>query len=70
MPEKKAGTGLKALALRALCVFLVTLLMIAAFLLGIVFIFSKGPSQSARNLFVMSVRETSAIDFLADMFVG
>lgn len=44
----------------------VLLLLITAY--GILFVLAKGPSPTARNLFVLSVRETSAVGFLADWF--
>lgn len=42
------------------------LLVIAAY--GVMFVLAKGPSTTARDLFVMSVRETSAVGFLANFF--
>ncbi len=53
---------------RILCVLLVTVLLLAAFLYGVMFILCKGPSETARDLFVLSVRETSAIGFLANLY--
>ncbi len=44
------------------------ILLIALALYGIMFVLAKGPSPSARNLFVLSVRETSAVGFLANLF--
>ena len=40
----------------------------AAALYGVMYVLAKGPSPTARNLFVMSVRETSAMGFLANLF--
>ena len=53
--------------LRILCVLLVTVLLLCAFLYGVIFMLCRGPSETARNLFVRSVRETSAIGFLANL---
>ena len=53
--------------LRILSVLLVTLLLLCAFLYGVIFMLCRGPSETARNLFVRSVRETSAIGFLANL---
>ena len=53
---------------RILCVLLVTLLLLCAFLYGVMFLLCKGPSETARNIFVLSVRESSAMGFLADLF--
>ena len=53
--------------LRILCVLLVTVLLLCGFLYGVIFELCKGPSETARDLFVRSVRETSAIGFLANL---
>ena len=37
-------------------------------LYGFLFVLAKGPSPTARDLFVMSVRETSAMGWVADIF--
>ncbi len=55
--------------LRGLCVLLLTLAVAVGALYGLIRIMVDGPSETARELFVMSVRETSAIGFLADMFL-
>lgn len=47
---------------------LVNVLLIAIALYGVMYILAKGPSPTARNLFVMSVKETSAMGFLANLF--
>lgn len=52
-----------------LCLFTITTLMLLSMALyGIMFILAKGPSPTARNLFICSVRETSAMGFLANLF--
>ena len=55
--------------LKILAVVIETVVLAAAVLYAVMFLLTKGPSKSARDLFVMSVRETSAIGFLADWFV-
>ncbi|MBR2066985.1 MAG: phosphodiester glycosidase family protein [Solobacterium sp.] len=50
--------------------FLTTILLFILALAGIIFILVKGPSTTARNLFVHSVKETSAIGFLANMYLS
>ena len=55
---------------RALWVLLVTLLILVLTLYGVMFILTRGPSDTARRLFVMSVRETSAIGFLANLYLS
>lgn len=52
-----------------ICLFIVTtLLLLVMALYGVMYILARGPSPTARNLFVCSVRETSAMGFLADLF--
>ncbi len=46
-----------------------TVLLLVIALYGVMYVLAKGPSPTARNLFVMSVRETSAIGFLADIYL-
>ena len=55
---------------RLLVVLLATVLILAGGILAAVYLTVKGPSPTARNLFVMSVKETSAIGFLADIFLS
>ena len=56
--------------LRIFIVLLVTILLLCAFLYGVIYIVCRGPSITARNQFVLSVRETSAIGFLADLVLS
>lgn len=60
--------SVKKILLRFLCFLLVTLLMVILFLFCVMRVICKGPSETAAELFVRSVRETSAIGFLADIF--
>lgn len=55
---------------RVLCVLLVTVLLLVAGLYGVMYILTKGPSPTARDRFVLSVRETSAIGFLANLYLS
>ena len=64
--RQKSGAGI--VLRRILCVLLVTLLLIGGFLYGVMYMVCKGPSETARDLFVRSVRETSAIGFLARLY--
>lgn len=50
---------------RGLAVLGVVLLSLVILLLGVIVVMCKGPSPTARDLFVTSVTETSAMDFLA-----
>ena len=45
-----------------------TVLLVAFALYCLMFVLAKGPSPTAKNIFVLSVRETSAIGFLANLF--
>ncbi len=54
--------------IRTLIVIGVTVAMLLVFLLGAMWIIARGPSPAAGRLFVLSVRETSAVGFLADIY--
>ena len=45
-----------------------TVLLLAVTLYGVMYVLAKGPSPTARDLFVRSVRETSAVGFLANLY--
>ena len=49
-------------------ILLETVLLLVIALYGVMYVLAKGPSTTARDIFVMSVRETSAIGFLANIF--
>ncbi|MBO5952976.1 MAG: phosphodiester glycosidase family protein [Oscillospiraceae bacterium] len=53
---------------KTLLVLLETVLLLAVALYGVMYVLAKGPSPTARDLFVHSVRETSAVGFLANLF--
>lgn len=65
--QKKQGR-LRRFILRLLCFILVTVILAAILVLGVIRVLCKGPSETAAALFVRSVRETSAIGFLADIY--
>jgi len=62
-------TFLKILG-RILFLIIETVLLIALALYGVMYVLVKGPSPSLRDTFVMSVRETSAIGFLANLYLS
>ena len=68
-PLKKPwlSTLLKVLG-RSMLVLLETVVLLVVVLYSVMYILAKGPSPTARDLFVLSVRETSAVGFLADIF--
>ena len=68
---KKKKSGLRKFGgfLGKLLAFLLeTVLILVIALYGVMFVLAKGPSPTARDLFVMSVRETSAVGWLANLF--
>ncbi len=69
--RKKERPVLRSL-LKVLGIFMLflveTVLLLVLGLYGVMYVVAKGPSPSARDLFVMSVRETSAAGFLANLF--
>ena len=71
-PRRARGKSSSRRALRVigrvLLVLLETLLLICLALYGVMYVLAKGPSETARDLFVTSVRETSAIKFLANIY--
>lgn len=54
----------------ALSFVLATVVLILGFALGVVYMMSHGPSESARDLFVLSLRETSAAGFVTEIFLS
>lgn len=70
-PVKKKSHFLKAIGKVLLTIFvflLETVLLLSVVVYGVMYTVAKGPSPTASSLFVRSVRETSAIGFLADWF--
>ena len=53
---------------KVLLIVLETVLLLVVALYGVMYILAKGPSPTARDLFVRSVRETSAMGFLANLY--
>ncbi len=54
---------------RVLAFIFVTLLLVVVSLYGVMWVLMKGPSPSAQKLFTLSVRETSAVGFLANLYL-
>ena len=68
---KKKKSGIKKAITALATVFIIlleTVLLLTGAVYGVMFVVAKGPSPTARNLFVRSVRETSAVGFLANLF--
>ena len=66
----KPGTGRKVFGIlgKIMLVILETVLLLVIALYGVMFVLAKGPSPTARDLFVMSVRETSAMGWVANIY--
>ncbi len=69
-PKKSAGRRVAKALGRILCVLLVTLAAALAGVFGVAYILARGPSPTAQSLFVLSLRETSAVGFIADIFLS
>ena len=67
---KRRRPGIFGVAARVLSFVLASVVIILCGALGVVYIMSKGPSESARDLFVLSLRETSAAGFVAGIFLS
>ncbi len=68
MAQAKKRLSIGKLIGRVLIVILTTLILLVIALYLLMLVIAKGPSQSAKKLFVCSVKETSAIGFLADWY--
>ena len=66
--SKKKGGGGWGLG-RAVFLFFWTILLILVLLLGLIYVMEKGPSPTVTELFCRSVRETSAIKWVANIFL-
>ncbi len=69
-PAVKKRPGVLGIIARALSFVLATVVLILGFALGVVYMMSHGPSDSARDLFVLSLRETSAAGFVTEIFLS
>ena len=70
-PEKvRKKPGVFGIIARVLSFVLATLVLVVAFAFGVVYLMSRGPSESARDLFVLSLRETSAAGFVTEIFLS
>lgn len=70
MKENKSPNSHRAAAIfgKMLLLLLETVLLLSVALYGFLYVLAKGPSPTARDLFVRSVRETSAVGFLANLY--
>ena len=54
---------------KILITFIITLAFLALAIVGVIYILEKGPSESAKVLFVKSCDETSAMKWIPHMFL-
>lgn len=66
--KKSAVRKLFSILGKLALLLLETALLLAVALYGVMYVIAKGPSPTARDLFVRSVRETSAAGFLAELY--
>lgn len=66
-PKKKLTPG--CVIRRVLASVLAAVIIAVYLVLTVIFVLVKGPSPSAKRLFVLSVKETSAAGFLANIFL-
>ena len=69
--KKKKQTKTQKIAIfvgKMLLILAQTALLLVIALYGVMYVLAKGPSPTARDLFVMSVRETSAMGWLANIY--
>ena len=69
-PAKGVGGNIVKIFGRICFLLIETVLLLALVLYGAMYILAKGPSPSLRDLFVQSVRETSAVGFLANLYLS
>lgn len=71
-PSKTKNIGRKVLGVlgKVGLILLETVLLLVITLYGVMYILAKGPSPTARELFVRSVKETSAVGFLANLYLS
>lgn len=62
--------GVKTIVFRFFLVIFTVVILVISGILGAVLIVEFGPSEKARDLFVVSMMETSAAQFLATSFLG
>lgn len=67
-PKKSKSLSGWTILGRVLLFVLETALLLVIAMYGLMFVLAKGPSTTARDLFVMSVRETSAMGWVANIY--
>lgn len=67
-PKPSLARRILAVAGKVALIVVETALLLSVALYGVMYVLAKGPSPTARDLFVRSVRETSAMGFLANLY--
>lgn len=68
--RKKQKTSIAGKIGRILLVVLMTLVFLVLACIGVIFVLEKGPSETAKTIFVTSANESSAMGFLSTMFLS
>lgn len=68
--KKKKPKTVWRVVRRIILIFVTALLSVLAALLGVIYVMERGPSETARNLFVISCKETSAIKWVPHIFLS
>jgi len=71
--SKKSKSVLRSIgkvAVRSLSILFAVLVVVIVALLTTMWVLAKGPSPTAQRLFVLSVKETSAVGFLANIYLS
>jgi len=66
----KKDHPVRRVILRILLVLFTIIIVVLLALLGVIYVMEKGPSKTARNIFVISCLETSAIKFVPNIFLS
>ncbi len=69
MRRKSVGTSVLRSVGHVFLIIIITVLLLAVFLVSVIGILIHGPSEEARRLFVLSVNETSALKFIPYIFL-
>lgn len=68
--NKRKGNKVVSGIGKVVLVFVMTLVFLVVACVGVIFILEKGPSETAKTLFVTSCNESSAMGFLSTMFLS
>lgn len=68
--NKRKGNKVVSGIGKVVLVFIMTLVFLVVACVGVIFILEKGPSETAKTLFVTSCNESSAMGFLSTMFLS